>query len=784
MKHKNVTRNALFTSIVSLLVCLSMLVGTTFAWFTDSVESDTNIITSGNLDVEMYWADGTEAIPTDDSGWTDASTDAIFDYDKWEPGYTVVRHIKIANEGSLALKYQLNIKANGEVSDLAEVIDVYFVDPAQQIADRAALAGADVKFQGQLSDVLGQMPGKTSGTLAGGQEVIVTVALKMQESANNDYMAMDIGTSFSVVLLATQLEAEYDSFGPDYDENADYNTGSTEETTEATEAPVEPTETTAATEAPCDHSGDDGKWESDDNQHYYKCDDCDVPFNANPHTEGTKANCIAAAVCDVCELSYGSENKENHVGSASEAWESDGTNHWQVCACSVHLKEAPHNPGEWEIDTNGERFQSCTTCGMRLDHTHVYDANKWEFDENGHFHKCTECGTEIGRAPHAGGTYTPGENGQHYLNCATCGEPYGHAPHSGGVATCEAAKVCEDCNQPYGDKDPQNHVEGRTQKPDLAATHHDEGRYGLYCDGCDMRMEDGGPIDATGHCICNGTAAGKEGHTCDTNIEWIAWTAPDSLPTADGKYYYLTEDVTLTGPVTIAADTTLNLCLNGQTVSAPGQVFILDGGTLNITDCEKENGEYKGTVMGNTEGDTEGDTAVNGGVFSTTTTQGSTLNIFGGNYQGNKANYAGVAYMNAKSVTMNLYAGKIFGGTSSNYGGNIYMGSGATLNMYGGTITGGYTTKGAGNVAVNGGATFNLHGGTVSNGTAVKSNNAGGEGGNIRIASGSTLNMYGGTVTGGSAESKGPDIHNGNKFNYYGGTYDASKISGTAPVIK
>ena len=35
MKRKNLTRNALFTSIISLLLCVSMLVGTTFAWFTD-----------------------------------------------------------------------------------------------------------------------------------------------------------------------------------------------------------------------------------------------------------------------------------------------------------------------------------------------------------------------------------------------------------------------------------------------------------------------------------------------------------------------------------------------------------------------------------------------------------------------------------------------------------------------------------------------------------------------------------------------------------------------------
>ena len=63
MKRKNVTRSALLTSVLSLLLCVSMLVGTTFAWFTDTVVSGVNTIASGNLDVELakaqcgYYAD-------------------------------------------------------------------------------------------------------------------------------------------------------------------------------------------------------------------------------------------------------------------------------------------------------------------------------------------------------------------------------------------------------------------------------------------------------------------------------------------------------------------------------------------------------------------------------------------------------------------------------------------------------------------------------------------------------------------------------------------------------
>ena len=212
------TKRALLLSALSLLMCVSMLIGSTFAWFTDSVTSSGNIIKSGTLDVEMYWADGTEA--PDSATWTDASTGAIFNNDKWEPGYVEVRHIKIANVGTLALKYQLKIMANGEVSDLADVIDVYYVDPAVQVSVRAQLT--DANKLGTLTEVLANLANTANGELPAGENDTITLALKMQESAGNEYQNLAIGSDFSVVLMATQLTAETDSFDDQYDFDATY----------------------------------------------------------------------------------------------------------------------------------------------------------------------------------------------------------------------------------------------------------------------------------------------------------------------------------------------------------------------------------------------------------------------------------------------------------------------------------------------------------------------------------------------------------------------------------
>ena len=214
MTNKKGIKRSLLMSALALLLCVSMLIGSTFAWFTDSVTSAGNIIKSGTLDVEMSYADGKENPAT--VAWTDASTGAIFNNDKWEPGYTEVRHIKIENNGTLALKYQLTIAPDGEVSKLTDVIDVYYLDPAAAIADRAKLD--ENKKLGTLTDVLAGMATTASGNLLPEGEHVVTIALKMREDAGNEYQNKSIGSAFSVILIATQLNHEEDSFDKNYDD--------------------------------------------------------------------------------------------------------------------------------------------------------------------------------------------------------------------------------------------------------------------------------------------------------------------------------------------------------------------------------------------------------------------------------------------------------------------------------------------------------------------------------------------------------------------------------------
>ena len=231
-QEKRVTKRAIVASLLSLSICGSMLIGTTYAWFTDTVTSSGNIIKSGTLQVGLNWKDGDEA-PDNTTVWKDAETDAIFGYDLWEPGYTQVRHLQVVNSGTLALKYRFTILPTGAIdpatADLAEVIDVYFKNPAVTVADRSEVETKLEKI-GTLREILNDtsvLSVATEGHLAAGESAPttneVTIALKMQEGAGNEYQGLEVNQGFAVKLYATQDTVESDSFDKMYDEQAAYD---------------------------------------------------------------------------------------------------------------------------------------------------------------------------------------------------------------------------------------------------------------------------------------------------------------------------------------------------------------------------------------------------------------------------------------------------------------------------------------------------------------------------------------------------------------------------------
>lgn len=125
MKNK---RTTLFHSIIALLLCVSMLVGTTFAWFTDSVKTGINTIAAGNLDVELYHSNAAasnERVDSNTKLFMDLQGDPIL----WEPGVVSYENLRITNEGNLAMAYQLAINIANEnfVVDGSNLYDSKFL---------------------------------------------------------------------------------------------------------------------------------------------------------------------------------------------------------------------------------------------------------------------------------------------------------------------------------------------------------------------------------------------------------------------------------------------------------------------------------------------------------------------------------------------------------------------------------------------------------------------------------------------------------------------------------
>ena len=196
MTNRKSTKRALLGSVVAMVLCLAMLVGATFAWFTDTASTGVNKIQAGKLDValEMQNADGkwvsAEGKTLDFVKAADAKDEAIL----WEPGCTYeLPALRIRNNGNLALKYKVAITGINGSAKLNEAIEWTIGDVAM---------GAEQH-------------------LAAGESNAFTIKGHMKESAGNEYMNESID-GIAITVVATQDTVESDSFDKDYDADAEY----------------------------------------------------------------------------------------------------------------------------------------------------------------------------------------------------------------------------------------------------------------------------------------------------------------------------------------------------------------------------------------------------------------------------------------------------------------------------------------------------------------------------------------------------------------------------------
>ena len=216
MNNKRATKRALLTSVMALVMCVVMLVGTTFAWFTDTASTGVNKIQAGNLDIELQYAtawDNTTGAPT---GWDKAEGKTLTfktednraaDKILWEPGCRYeLPELRIVNKGNLALKYKVIINGIKGDAKLNEAID-WTITPG------TATDGSNVvKLESDPADYEYALIAKDAANT-------LTISGTMKKEAGNEYQGLSID-GIGITVVATQYTYEKDSIDDQYDANA------------------------------------------------------------------------------------------------------------------------------------------------------------------------------------------------------------------------------------------------------------------------------------------------------------------------------------------------------------------------------------------------------------------------------------------------------------------------------------------------------------------------------------------------------------------------------------
>lgn len=206
MKTNKTSKRALLTSVLSIALCLSMLIGTTFAWFTDTASTAVNKIQAGTLDVDIVDAAGNTL-----NGKTlyfrdkDQNTNIL-----WEPGATFnLDTFRIVNKGNLALKYKVVISGIDGSAELLNVIN-FTVKKGEEAP--VELAGWEGVLLPEGAAPAAGADVKTTGVIA--------ISGKMDEQAGNQYQGLSID-GLGITVYATQSQYESDSKDNTYDAGAD-----------------------------------------------------------------------------------------------------------------------------------------------------------------------------------------------------------------------------------------------------------------------------------------------------------------------------------------------------------------------------------------------------------------------------------------------------------------------------------------------------------------------------------------------------------------------------------
>ena len=199
MNNTKTTKRALLSSVMAMLICVAMLIGTTFAWFTDSASTGVNKIQAGTLKIGLEMKDNSGNWVNAEGetlSWKKAAGAPAGERVLWEPGCTYeLPELRIVNNGNLALKYKMIVSGITGDAKLLDVISFTYGDNIDIDAEVSLAPNA-----------------KTEGIVIKGE---------MAKTAGNEYQGLSID-GIGITVVATQLASEFDSTTDQYDTNATY----------------------------------------------------------------------------------------------------------------------------------------------------------------------------------------------------------------------------------------------------------------------------------------------------------------------------------------------------------------------------------------------------------------------------------------------------------------------------------------------------------------------------------------------------------------------------------
>ena len=226
MTNVKSTKRALLTSVMALFLCFAMLLGTTYAWFTDSVYSGNNNIIVGNLDIELEYLT--------QNGWkTVSNATDLFTDELWEPGHTEVVYLRLKNLGSLALKYKFGVNIVSEtygtnkIGNELRLSDYIYYDVIEGVNGNNPFESREIAVAAaEMPEQIKESFSKEGVMSAGDPELYLALVVYMPTWIGNE-ASYKTGTvapkiELGINVVATQLTEEEDPFGNDYDKDATY----------------------------------------------------------------------------------------------------------------------------------------------------------------------------------------------------------------------------------------------------------------------------------------------------------------------------------------------------------------------------------------------------------------------------------------------------------------------------------------------------------------------------------------------------------------------------------